>query len=107
MAYRKLDNRTIDALNELFDSIDELDGDMAVRFCGEMWMRGLDIHYHEMDKYYYVGTGAISSRLNSAQVGAEELYEFCEQFDDQDKAYEIIKFVREANPLEVHIKRYG
>lgn len=104
---RRLESLTLRLFNELFEEIDELNGDVAVKFCGMMWIRGLDILYDEVDRYYYVGRGSTSSSLDSVKVSVDNLYEWCAQFDNQDKAYEIIKFVREANPLESHIKRYG
>ena len=93
---KKLKNQTIHSFNQAAEAIDELTGDKQKEIQGVLVNWGIGIWYSEVDKYYRIGSGGVSCYLDSHGVPRQDLYDFCAQFEDQDKVYEIIKYVKET-----------
>ena len=89
----KLKSSIISCFNKAADEITELNGSKQREIQGILLNWGVDIWYNEADRYYYFGH---AHTLNSTQIPRDDLYDFCAQFADQDKAYEIIKYVKET-----------
>ena len=93
---KKLKDRTIACFNEAAGEITELTGEKEREIQGILVNWGIGIWYSEVDRYYRIGSGGVSCHLDSHAVPREDMYDFCAQFDDQDKVYEIIKYVKET-----------
>ena len=104
--YKKLKPRTIKSFNKLLNEIEEFDGNLELEIIGKLSWYGLDIRWNELDRYWDVCTGGISPHLDYATVYRDNVWEFCEQFNDQAKMYELIKFMKESRPYEMWRKRH-